>query len=115
MSDRDPIIDALRYARNALGVTQSQLAAVMFVQQSTISDLERVGGNPTLGTLRRWCEALGFELRLVPTGLSPAPPALVHVWDELTQLQQAPPPARSIRPIRVPATWSEGDFNWEGR
>ena len=60
----------LRAVRDALGMTQAQLARRLGVSQPRIIELEQseVGGNVTLNTLQRAAEALGCRLvyALVP-------------------------------------------------
>src|ERR1700738_3965280 len=60
----------LRSVRDALGMTQAQLARRLGVSQPRIIELEQseVGGNVTLNTLQRAAEALGCRLvyALVP-------------------------------------------------
>ena len=54
----------LRAVRDALGMTQAQLARRLGVSQPRIIELEQseVGGNVTLNTLQRAAEALGCRL-----------------------------------------------------
>ena len=57
-------ITALVKTRKRLGLTQQQVATAMGTSQSVISDLERVGGNPTVHTLQRYARAVGAKLEL---------------------------------------------------
>lgn len=52
----------VRNAREAKGLSQSQLAERMGTQQSVIARLEGGGITPTLPTLRRVADALGTKL-----------------------------------------------------
>lgn len=52
----------VRAAREARGLSQSQLADRMGTQQSVIARLEAGGISPTLPTLKRVADALGMEL-----------------------------------------------------
>src|SRR5260221_5307675 len=63
------ILDQFLRARAASGLTQAQVAARIGTTQSAIARLESGAGRhqPSLGTLRRYAQALGcrLELRLV--------------------------------------------------
>lgn len=61
---RQPYYIVLRSRREALGWSQQHLAGLVGTTQSAISDLEN-GSNPRYGTLRRWTEALGFDVQIV--------------------------------------------------
>jgi len=50
--------------RQALHMTQQQLAAASGIRQSEISRIESGNGNPTLKTIGALARALGAELRL---------------------------------------------------
>ena len=65
----DPIVVHLGGARVAQGLSQRALAVRMFLAQTSgnrLSILECGRRSPTLGTLRRWARALGFDIALVP-------------------------------------------------
>jgi transcriptional regulator with XRE-family HTH domain len=51
--------------REALGLTQAELAEKTGVDQADISRVERGSGNPTERTLVRLADALGAEWKLV--------------------------------------------------
>ena len=55
-------------ARNRAGLTQAQVARRMGTTQSTIARLESGKRPPTLGSLKRYAQAVGCEiqLRLLP-------------------------------------------------
>lgn len=59
------IVDANRLARlrEDLGLTQAQVAELLAVKQSAISQIES-RGNPRLATLRRYVQALGGSLEV---------------------------------------------------
>lgn len=50
--------------RKELGITQTDLSELAEVGISTVKDLERGKGNPSLKTLERICQVLGFEIEL---------------------------------------------------
>ena len=62
-------ITTLYSARKQQHITQKQVARVMGTKQSVISDIERVGGNPTIRTLQRYARAVG--LRMVVRAATP--------------------------------------------
>jgi DNA-binding XRE family transcriptional regulator len=66
--DVDPILTGLRDRRRELGVTQQLLARAMGTAGSPnlISSRELGHRSPTLAFLRRWADALGCEIALVP-------------------------------------------------
>ncbi len=57
----------LRAARQALGLTQPELAELTAVQQSEISRIENGHSNPTLDTVVRLAQALSLSLALTPS------------------------------------------------
>ncbi len=64
------VVDQLLKARTRAGLTQDVVAERMGTTKSAISRLESAGKHtPSLGTLRRYAQAVGCELqvRLVPT------------------------------------------------
>jgi transcriptional regulator with XRE-family HTH domain len=63
--DRDPIIDTLHGARLERGMTQQQLADQAGVHRMLVTDWETDRRLPRLDRLRRWADALGFDLVLV--------------------------------------------------
>ncbi|KGM26587.1 helix-turn-helix domain-containing protein [Photorhabdus akhurstii] len=50
--------------REALDVSQTELATALGVKQPTIAKIEQPGNNPKLSTLKRYVAALGGELSL---------------------------------------------------
>jgi transcriptional regulator with XRE-family HTH domain len=61
----DPLVEELRMDRHARGIAQAWLAGRMGTTQSAISEAEAGQTSPTLTTLRRWTQALGYDLTLV--------------------------------------------------
>lgn len=59
------LITALVLARKSQGLRQRDVAEIMETKQSVVSDLERIGGNPTIRTLQRYARAVGCRVRLV--------------------------------------------------
>lgn len=57
-------IDTLKKRRNALGVTQENLAELSGVGLRTLKALESGKSNPTFETLNKLAEVLGLELKL---------------------------------------------------
>ena len=69
------LVDQLLSARTRAGLTQDAVAQRKGTTKSAISRLESAGRHtPSLGTLRRYAQAVGCELqlRLVPRGTSAA-------------------------------------------
>jgi DNA-binding XRE family transcriptional regulator len=54
----------LRLVREEAGLTQAALAGRLGVTQQAVAQAERWTSNPTLGLLRQWLGACGFEFRL---------------------------------------------------
>lgn len=50
--------------RKALGLTQIDLAEMSGVGISTVKDIERGKGNPSVRTLESLCTVLGYEISL---------------------------------------------------
>ena len=50
--------------RRQLGITQQDLAEMAEVGISTVKDIERGKGNPSLKTLEKICTVLGLEIHL---------------------------------------------------
>ena len=72
--DIDSLIDfmiLLRDKRRAEGITQIQIAEKLDTTQSSISEFERIGGDPRIQSLQRYARAIGYRVRLelekVPT------------------------------------------------
>lgn len=60
----DPIVEELHTARKRSGLTQKTITERMGTTQSALSELERGVTTPRLPTLRRWAEALGYDVSL---------------------------------------------------
>lgn len=67
----DPLVEHYRQRREALGLSQTEIAATLGTRQTAISEMERARWSPTLVTLRRWAEALDCDLILRPRSPSP--------------------------------------------
>lgn len=65
-------LQTLRDRRKALGMSQYALAEAMGVGQPYVCELEQRTELPRPATLRRWADALGFdvEVRLIDRGAS---------------------------------------------
>jgi transcriptional regulator with XRE-family HTH domain len=84
----DPLVVHLGRARIAQRLSQSAVAVRMYLAPASsnrVSVLELGGRSPTLGTLRRWTRALGFDLALVPYRPE-APDATAALMEQLEQL-----------------------------
>jgi transcriptional regulator with XRE-family HTH domain len=57
------LIETLVKLRQQRGLTQKQVAERMGRSQPTVSDFERVGGDPHLSTIRRYALAVGADVR----------------------------------------------------
>jgi len=60
------LITSLVKIRKQQRLTQADIARRLGSKQSVVSDIERVGGNPTVRTLQRYARAVGCELKLRP-------------------------------------------------
>lgn len=58
------IASSISSARTLAGLTQEELANRAGTSQSAVARLEQGGGNPSIDTVRRLVEAMGFELHL---------------------------------------------------
>ncbi len=58
---RDIVLSQLR---EALNLSQTELAAAMGVKQPTLAKIEQPGNDPRLSTLKRYVAALGGELSI---------------------------------------------------
>lgn len=66
------IIKAMLAGRKAKNITQKELAEITGITQGDISRLENGSANPSLRTIKRLANGLGFNVKLefVPTGNS---------------------------------------------
>lgn len=60
--------------RSQIGLSQAELAARVGTSQPAIARLESGDTNPTIATLQRVCEALGHELVISTSPISPPDP-----------------------------------------
>lgn len=58
----DTIAERLRRAREAQGVTQAEVGRRLGVAAGTVAAWESGAVEPSVGTLRRWAEAVGMRL-----------------------------------------------------
>lgn len=58
------LIDTLAAHREALGITQAEVAKRMQTTQSAVSRTEATGGNPTIRRLLSYARAVGMRLHL---------------------------------------------------
>jgi transcriptional regulator with XRE-family HTH domain len=54
--------EALIAARESKGWTQAELAEILGITQSAVSQFERLGGNPRIMTLMAYAQALNLRL-----------------------------------------------------
>jgi transcriptional regulator with XRE-family HTH domain len=64
------LISKLVEAREAIGITQKELAERSGLTQSAIARLENMKATPQIDTLFRVLEPLGYTLAIVPNGES---------------------------------------------
>lgn len=82
--DIDGLIDftmLLRNTRRAEGVTQVHMAERLNTTQSSVSEFERIGGDPRIQSLQRYARALGYRVRLELEKV----PTLDHTQDQPPQ------------------------------
>ena len=58
------IEEVIKQRRSHLNITQNDLAEFADVGISTIKDLERGKGNPSVSTLQKILEVLGLEMKI---------------------------------------------------
>ncbi|MGV0958068.1 helix-turn-helix transcriptional regulator [Empedobacter falsenii] len=58
------LIEQIRERRKILDISQETLAEISGVGLRTLKQFESGKGNPTLETLQKLCDALGFEIKL---------------------------------------------------
>jgi len=70
VSDRTiwPVVAELINARHRQGLTQRGLAARMHARQGYLADWERGQREPSLTSLYRWADALGYTITLTTGG-----------------------------------------------
>ncbi|MGH8041290.1 MAG: helix-turn-helix transcriptional regulator [Rudaea sp.] len=77
LADEFAALSELLHARKAAGMTQADVAEHMGVAQASVARLEASAGNrkhaPSVGTLRRYADAVGCDLRITLTA-KPAQP-----------------------------------------
>src|SRR4051794_41964340 len=56
------LIETLVRTRKQLGLSQADVAGRMGRSQPSVSDFERIGGDPHLSTIRRYALAIGTEV-----------------------------------------------------
>ena len=94
------LISALYQARKSQGITQKDVAERMGTKQSAVSDIEAIGGNPTVRTLLRYSRAIGMRLRLrALTAQSPA------VWTSTGTFTPATVTMHPITKVDVSGEW----------
>ena len=57
-------IEQIKERRKILNITQETLAEISGVGLRTLKQFESGKGNPTLETLQKICDPLGFEIKL---------------------------------------------------
>lgn len=67
-TERDPIRDQMRAARNSLGWSLERAARKTGITHVVLGSWERGARNPGLSQLRRWVEAFGRELVVLEPG-----------------------------------------------
>ena len=91
----------VRQARQAAGLTQTELARRLGKAQATIAALERSGANPTVGTLDRVLRATGHRLELrAPAATVSLDEAQVRAQLRLSPAERADAHDRAYRNIR---------------
>ena len=71
--DRDMrLIESLVELRKTQGLTQAQVAERMGRSQPSVSDFERLGGDPHLSTIRRYALAVGASVHHIVRSTSTA-------------------------------------------
>lgn len=58
-------IKILKHSRKQKGIRQPEIAGVLKVSCTTISNYETLKRVPDAATFVKWCEYLGYEMRLL--------------------------------------------------
>ena len=64
LEDEFAFLDEVLKARAAAGLTQSQVAERIGTTQSAIARLESGAGKPSVATLQRYANALGYQVQI---------------------------------------------------
>lgn len=91
--------DTLQKARLAKGLTQTQLAELLHLGQSYLSQVERGKHDIKASTLRDWARVLDLEVMLVPRREVPAVAYMIR--SEHSLVAEAPPAAYGPLPDEV--------------
>lgn len=102
------LLGTLVQIRKSRGISQDQIAESLGVSQATISAFERIGNDPHLSTVRRYCRALGV---LVRHQIDPEPnfdcrsDSLTHLSSEAVLSTKTA--SAAFRRIRADIQWPE--------
>ncbi|ALM82854.1 helix-turn-helix domain-containing protein [Bordetella sp. N] len=67
----DPVVQAIIDGRKDQRVSQADLAKAAGISRRSLVAIESASSDPTLGTLRALCTALGYDLAVRPFGAAP--------------------------------------------
>ena len=90
------LIAALRRVRMDHDMTQTELAKLLQLPQSYVSELEAGARDPRLSTLLEWSRALNFEVMLVPKELALAVGEIVSGIDYVDAHEMDPSPFKAL-------------------
>ncbi|MGW6506597.1 helix-turn-helix transcriptional regulator [Streptomyces niveus] len=90
------LVKTLVEHRKRRGITQKEVAAAMETTQSTVSDFERLGGDPRMSTIMRYARAVGMAVHTKAHVVNDQP-HLAEAWQPVAYREEQVPVAGKRR------------------